>query len=70
MKVDLEQRKIVEWKEVGYSPGEPVFVPKPGAKAEDDGEWCTFVKWLKKSLVYNRRIPLSGFYCCERVTPR
>ncbi|KAK7100696.1 beta,beta-carotene 15,15'-dioxygenase-like [Littorina saxatilis] len=37
MKVDLEQRKIVEWNEVGYSPGEPVFVPKPGAKAEDDG---------------------------------
>ena len=36
--MDLEQRKVLYWKETGYSPGEPVFVARPGGSGEDDGE--------------------------------
>ena len=36
--MDLEQRKVFYWKETGYSPGEPVFVARPGGSGEDDGE--------------------------------
>ncbi|KAL8570024.1 hypothetical protein ACOMHN_036301 [Nucella lapillus] len=37
VKVNLEKRKAKYWKETGFNPGEPVFVPRPGAKEEDDG---------------------------------
>jgi beta,beta-carotene 9',10'-dioxygenase len=37
VKVDVEERRTIEWREDGCSPGEPVFVSAPDAKAEDDG---------------------------------
>nr|KAG5710075.1 hypothetical protein BaRGS_030151 [Batillaria attramentaria] len=37
IKLDMEKRTPVYWEEEGYDPGEPVFVPRPGATEEDDG---------------------------------
>lgn len=37
VKVDVEQKTASTWHEPGTWPGEPVFVPRPGAQAEDDG---------------------------------
>ncbi len=37
VKVDVDERRTIEWREDGCSPGEPVFVSAPDAKAEDDG---------------------------------
>jgi len=37
VKADLDQRTTITWREDGYWPGEPVFVTRPGGKAEDDG---------------------------------
>ena len=37
VKVDVAERRTIEWREDGCSPGEPVFVSAPDAKAEDDG---------------------------------
>lgn len=34
---DLERRSSSSWAESGCFPGEPVFVPRPGAEREDDG---------------------------------
>ncbi|XP_025080912.1 beta,beta-carotene 15,15'-dioxygenase-like [Pomacea canaliculata] len=36
-KLDLDKREVVTWKEDGWMPGEPVFVPEPGAAEEDKG---------------------------------
>jgi carotenoid cleavage dioxygenase-like enzyme len=37
VKVDVRERRARVWFEDGCYPGEPVFVPAPGAKGEDDG---------------------------------
>ncbi len=37
VKVDVAARRAIEWREDGCSPGEPVFVAAPDAKAEDEG---------------------------------
>jgi beta,beta-carotene 9',10'-dioxygenase len=37
VKVDVESGEWSEWREAGSFPGEPVFVPRPGGEAEDDG---------------------------------
>ena len=37
LKVDVEDGSAVRWQEDGCYPGEPVFVPQPGADGEDDG---------------------------------
>lgn len=37
VKVDVEERATRTWSEPATYPGEPVFVPRPGADAEDDG---------------------------------
>lgn len=36
-KIDTKSREAKIWQEQNTSPGEPVFVPRPEAKAEDDG---------------------------------
>ena len=36
-KFDNQERTARVWHEVGALPGEPVFVPAPGAAAEDEG---------------------------------
>lgn len=37
VKADVKKGESRIWREWGVYPGEPVFVPRPGAKAEDDG---------------------------------
>ncbi|PSL51800.1 carotenoid cleavage dioxygenase-like enzyme [Saccharothrix carnea] len=37
VKVDVRSGHVTRWHEPGRYPGEPVFVPAPGARAEDDG---------------------------------
>lgn len=36
-KVDVNNKSGISWSEEGCMPGEPIFVPRPGAKEEDDG---------------------------------
>ncbi|MCL7417249.1 MAG: carotenoid oxygenase family protein, partial [Halalkalicoccus sp.] len=36
-KVDVEHESDREWTDKGIHPGEPLFVPRPGGDAEDDG---------------------------------
>ncbi len=36
-KIDTKTRQALIWQEPGCSPGEPLFVPAPGAKEEDEG---------------------------------
>lgn len=42
-KVDTKTKKTLVWSEQGCYPGEPVFVPAPDAKDEDDGVVLTVV---------------------------
>ncbi|GAB1294183.1 Carotenoid-cleaving dioxygenase, mitochondrial [Apodemus speciosus] len=37
IKVDVENKTLRVWREEGFYPSEPVFVPVPGADEEDDG---------------------------------
>ncbi|XP_078389152.1 carotenoid-cleaving dioxygenase, mitochondrial isoform X1 [Cetorhinus maximus] len=37
IKMDVETKKFKTWKEKGYYPSEPVFVPSPNSVDEDDG---------------------------------
>jgi carotenoid cleavage dioxygenase-like enzyme len=37
VKIDVRTRDVARWSAPGAYPGEPVFVPRPGATAEDDG---------------------------------
>ena len=37
VRADLETRELQRWSDPGCYPGEPVFVARPGADAEDDG---------------------------------
>ena len=43
VKIDLNARTMARWFENGLYPGEPVFVPAPGAKAEDEGVLLSIV---------------------------
>lgn len=36
-KIDMDTGKVVSWSEWGCEPGEPVFIPSPQAKDEDEG---------------------------------
>ena len=36
----MDSRDILTWKETGMFVSEPVFVPKPHSKAEDEGILC------------------------------
>lgn len=48
VKIDLGSRTMSRWYEQGLYPGEPVFVPAPGAKAEDDGVLLSIVLDIAK----------------------
>ncbi|XP_038634401.1 beta,beta-carotene 9',10'-oxygenase-like isoform X2 [Scyliorhinus canicula] len=37
IKMDVETKKFKTWKEKGYYPSEPIFVPSPNSADEDDG---------------------------------
>jgi beta,beta-carotene 9',10'-dioxygenase len=43
VKIDLDARTLSRWYERGLYPGEPVFVPAPGAKTEDEGVLLSIV---------------------------
>ena len=43
VKCDVERRETTAWSEDGCSPGEPVFVAAPEAKAEDEGVLLSIV---------------------------
>ena len=38
--MDADSRDILTWKENGIFVSEPVFVPKPNSKSEDEGVLC------------------------------
>ena len=42
-KLDLRARTHTQWREPGGLPGEPVFIPRPGGSAEDDGVLLSLV---------------------------
>lgn len=39
IKLDVETKMDVKWSAENCFPTEPVFVPRPGASEEDDGEY-------------------------------
>jgi beta,beta-carotene 9',10'-dioxygenase len=43
VKLDVESRETLTWREEGCYPGEPVFVRRPGGEAEDDGVLLSLV---------------------------
>jgi carotenoid cleavage dioxygenase-like enzyme len=43
VKVDVDDGSVMTWSEPGSYPGEPVFVPAPDQKAEDDGALLSVV---------------------------
>ncbi|KAK7093795.1 retinal Mueller cells isomerohydrolase-like [Littorina saxatilis] len=49
IKLDMQTRTPVYWQEEGYDPGEPVFVPRPGSKIEDEGVIMSPVISLRNS---------------------
>jgi carotenoid cleavage dioxygenase-like enzyme len=48
VKIDLDARTMARWFEDGLYPGEPVFVPASGAKAEDEGVLLSIVLDIEK----------------------
>lgn len=52
IKIDVANGKVLEWKEVGSLAGEPVFIPRPGAKEEDDGVLLSVVTNELRGLSY------------------
>ena len=43
VKLDVETGETLRWVQEGCYPGEPVFAPRPGGKAEDDGVLLSLV---------------------------
>lgn len=43
VKMDVESGEVKQWREDNHFPGEPVFVARPAASAEDDGVLLTVV---------------------------
>jgi beta,beta-carotene 9',10'-dioxygenase len=48
VKIDLDTGRVLRWYKQGLYPGEPVFVPQPGAKAEDAGALLSVVLDIEK----------------------
>lgn len=51
LKVDVTSGTIKRWGVADSSPSEPIFVPQPDAKSEDDGRYISYICMLTK--VYN-----------------
>jgi beta,beta-carotene 9',10'-dioxygenase len=52
VKIDTEAGTVATWHVAGLYPGEPVFVPSPSAKAEDDGVLLSIVLDIDKELSF------------------
>jgi len=52
VKIDAETGTVLTWHVAGLYPGEPVFVPAPSAKAEDDGVLLSIVLDIDKDLSF------------------
>jgi beta,beta-carotene 9',10'-dioxygenase len=52
VKIDTKTGKVATWYAAGLYPGEPVFVPSPAAKAEDDGVLLSIVLDTDKELSF------------------
>jgi len=50
VKLDISTGDTARWHEAGLYPGEPVFVPAPHAKAEDDGVLLSVVLDVEKDM--------------------
>ena len=48
VKIDTETGTVATWHQPGLYPGEPVFVPSPAAKAEDEGVLLSVVVDIDK----------------------
>ncbi len=48
LKIDIQTKNSKDWKEDECYPGEPVFIPTPNAKREDDGVIISVVLNVKK----------------------
>ncbi|MCC8249971.1 carotenoid oxygenase family protein [Saccharothrix luteola] len=60
VKVDVLSGRTSRWHEPGRYPGEPVFVPAPGARAEDDG--------VLLSVVLDASVGRSGLLVLDAAT--
>lgn len=48
LRIDTETGAVATWYQAGFYPGEPVFVPSPAAKGEDDGVLLSVVLDIAK----------------------
>jgi beta,beta-carotene 9',10'-dioxygenase len=48
VKIDIETGDVMRWYEKGVYPGEPVFVPDPAARTEDDGVLLSLILDIAK----------------------
>ena len=61
LKVDVEDGSAARWQEDGCYPGEPVFVPNPGADGEDEGVVLSVVLDSKAGRSFLLVLDAAGF---------
>lgn len=59
-KTDTQTKTLVSWEQARHTPGEPIFVPKPGAENEDEG--------VILSVVFNGDTGASYLLCLDAQT--
>jgi len=52
VKIDVQSGAFTSWRRDGHFPGEPIFVPRPGSVAEDDGVVMTNVLDANRNETY------------------
>jgi torulene dioxygenase len=61
-KTDMQAGTTTVWEEERHTPGEPIFIPRPGATDEDDGSLL--------SVVFNGDASTSYLLCLDAQTMR
>lgn len=59
-KTDVQTKTTLSWEQPRHTPGEPIFVPKPGGRDEDDG--------VILSVVFNGETGASYLLCLDAKT--
>lgn len=59
-KTDMQTKTTITWEQARHTPGEPIFVPKPGAQNEDEG--------VILSVVFNGDTGASYLLCLDAKT--